>query len=87
MSTALPPEVRAFLTYTLRRHDAGAKRFLSSKILKGVLEFDQQDLNDVADWLEHRGLLTLPKVGTRYRHWRKATLDWDKARELLGGAS
>jgi hypothetical protein len=85
MTPALPPEVRAFLTLALKRHDAGCRRFLSAKTLSGICGFDQGDLNAVAEWCEKRSLLTVPKVGARYRHWRKATLDWDRARALLGG--
>lgn len=83
--SALPPEVRRFLAFALRRHDAGCKRFVSSRLISGVCELDAETLREVVQWCEARSLLTLPRVGPRYRHWRRATMEWERVRVLLEG--
>jgi hypothetical protein len=87
VSPALPPEVRRYLEVTLHRQSKGRPPYRHWQTLARAIGGRHETLVDVADWLERRGLLAVPRIG-RYRHWQGARLDAAKARALLaGGAS
>lgn len=94
--SALPPEARAVLRVLLAHHDAGQGAPGIAALKRGARITGITAVHAAA-YLERQGVYAVPTRRVRFhwtsrrvrhwRDWRRATLDVDAARALLGGGS